>query len=94
MIKVIMERPIPPGFDPMNDAEAARHCRIAVDAMTRLGGAIHWVCSYATEDRLFGVVVVDSEETLQKFHAGAGMTGQSIKVHRVKRVLDASMAAP
>jgi hypothetical protein len=92
MIKVIMERPIPPGFDPMDDAQAARHCRIAVDAMARLGGAIHWMGSYVTEDRLFGVVVVDSEETLQKFQAGAGMSGQSIKVHRVRRMLDAALA--
>ena len=93
MIKVIMERPIPPGFDPADDAQTARHSRIAVDAMAKLGGSIHWVCSYVTDDLLFGVVIVDSEETLQKFHAGAGMSGQSIKVHRVRRVIDASLAA-
>ena len=93
MIKVIMERPIPAGFDVGDDAEVARHCRIAVDAMAKLGGSIHWICSYVTEDTLFGVVVVDSEETLARFHEGAGMTGQTIRIHRIKRVIDAAEAA-
>ena len=93
MIKVIMERPIPTGFDTSDDAQVARHCRIAVDAMAQLGGSIHWICSYVTEDRLFGVVVVDNEETLARFHVGAGMAAQSIKIHRVTRVIDAAEAA-
>ena len=91
MIILMMERPIPPGFDPMDDAQASRHARIAVDAMAKVGG-MRWRHSYVTGDKLFGVVEVDTEETLARYQAAAGIAGQSIVVHRVRRVLDASLA--
>jgi hypothetical protein len=93
MIKVMTERPIPAGFDPSDEAQVARHCRIAVDAFARLEGRAHWLTSYVTEDRLFGVVVLESEADLLVFQRASGMAGQSITVHRVRRQLDPSLAA-
>lgn len=92
MIKVITERPIPPGFDVTDDTQVRRHAQIAVDAMAAQGGRMHWICSYITEDKLFGVVVMEDEAVLKRFQDAAGMTGQSIKIHRVQRVIDAASA--
>ncbi len=92
MIKVITERAIPPGFDTSDDAQVATHCRIAVDAMKALGGRMHWICSYVTDDKLFGVVVFENEDDLSAYQRGAGLQDQAIKVHRVTRVIDAVLA--
>lgn len=94
MIKVLMERDLPPGFDPTDDAQAAWHARIAVDAVAASGGRMHWLCTYATQDRkLFGLVVVEDENVIDEYVARAGVSG-GVKVHRVLRVLDPSLAAP
>jgi hypothetical protein len=51
MIKVMMtQRRIPPGFDTRDETQVARHARYAVDAMASLGGRMHWICTYITED--------------------------------------------
>ena len=48
-----------------DDAQAARHARIALDAIIATQGKMHWLCTYATDDRkLFGLVVVESEEVI------------------------------
>ena len=94
MIKVLMERDLPPGFDVTDDAQAAWHARIAVDAVAASGGRMHWLCTYATEDRkLFGLVVVEDESVIADYVRRAGVSG-GVKVHRVLRVLDPSLAAP
>src|SRR5437868_109919 len=94
MIKVLMERDLPANFDVTDDAQAAWHARVAVDAVKALGGRMHWLCTYATEDRkLFGLVVVESEQVIDEFVGNAGI-GTVVKIHRVVRVLDASLAAP
>jgi hypothetical protein len=65
MIKVLMERDMPPGFDAADEAQASRHARIALDAVTATAGKMHWLCTYATGDRkLFGLVVVESEDVI------------------------------
>lgn len=93
MIKVLMERDLPAGFDVSDDAQAAWHARIALDAVVASGGKMHWLCTYATDDRkLFGLVVED-ESVIDEFVKRADITG-SVKVHRVLRVLDPSLAAP
>jgi hypothetical protein len=93
MIKVMTQRAIPPGFNTRDDAQVARHARYAVDAMASLRGRMHWVCTYITEDSLFGVIVLESEEDLAAFQKNAGMSGQNIVVHRITRTIDASFAA-
>ena len=92
MIKAMMERAIPPGFDPKDEAQVRRHCRIAVDAVARQGGRMHWLCSYVTEDKLFGIVVFEDESDLANYQRAAGIQGQDIKVHRIMRRLDPSLA--
>jgi hypothetical protein len=63
MIEVLMERDMPPGFDAGDEAQAGRHARIALDAVTATAGKMHWLCTYATDDRkLFGLVWVESED--------------------------------
>jgi hypothetical protein len=92
MIKAMMERAIPPGFDPNDEAQVRRHCRIAVDAVARQGGRMHWLCSFVTEDKLFGIVVFENEGDLASYQRAAGIQGQEIKVHRIIRQLDPSLA--
>jgi hypothetical protein len=93
MIKVMTQRPIPPGFDTRDDTQVARHARYAVDAMAALGGRMHWICTFITQDTLFGVIVLESEEDLARFQENAGISGQNITVHRIARTIDASFAA-
>ena len=94
MIKVLMERDMPPNFDPGDEAHASRHARIALDAVAATAGKMHWLCTYATDDRkLFGLVVVENEDVIAEYVRQAGISGD-IKVHRVIRVLDPALAAP
>jgi len=94
MIKVLMERDLPASFDVLDDAQAAWHARIAIDAAAGFQGRMHWLCTYATADRkLFGLVVVEDEKVIDEWAAKAGV-GTDIKFHRVLRVLDPALAAP
>ena len=94
MIKVLMERDLPESFDVTDDAQAAWHARVAVDAVKALQGRMHWLCTYATEDRkLFGLVVVEDQRVIEEFVGKAGI-GTAVKIHKVLRVLDPSLAAP
>ena len=61
MIKLLVERDRPPTFNPADDKEAARHARISVNAIAELAGRYHLLCTYATEEKLFSVIVVDDE---------------------------------
>ena len=94
MIKVLMERDMPANFDPRDDAQAARHARIALDAITATKGKMHWLCTCATDDqKLFGLVVVESEDVIADYVKQAGINS-AFKVHRVTRLLDPAPAAP
>src|SRR6185295_16840531 len=94
MIKVLMERDMPPNFDPRDEDQASHHARIALDAITATAGKMHWLCTYATDDRkLFGLVIVEDEDVIAEYVRQASISG-GIKVHRVIRVLDAALAAP
>ena len=93
MIKVLMERDLPESFDVMDDAQAAWHARMAVDAVKALQGRMHWLCTYATEDRkLFGLIVVEDPQVIDEFVSRAGISG-GVRIHKVLRVLDPSLAA-
>ena len=63
MIKLLVERDRPPTFNLANDSEVAWHARISVNAIAELAGRYHWLCTYATEEKLFSVIVVDDEAT-------------------------------
>ena len=94
MIKVLMERDLPANFDVTDDLQAAWHARIALNAVIASQGKMHWLCTYATDDRkLFGLIVVENEQVIDDFLRNAGIGG-NVKVHRVVRVLDPSLAAP
>jgi hypothetical protein len=94
MIKVLMERDLPANFDVTDDVQAGWHARIAVNAVAAAKGKMHWLYTYATEDRkLFGLVVVENEQVIDDFVRNAGISG-GLKIHRVLRVLDPSLAAP
>src|SRR5215813_13740275 len=67
MIKLIVERDRPPTFNLASDQEAARHARISVNAIAELAGRYHWLCTYATEEKLFSVIVVDDERTYNEW---------------------------
>jgi len=93
MIKVLIERDLPASFDVTDEAQAARHARIALDAINATQGAMHWLCTYATDDqKLFGLVVVENEGVIEDYVRNAGIGG-NIRIHRVLRTLDPSLAA-
>jgi hypothetical protein len=93
MLKVLMERDLPAGVDITDDDQAAWHARIALNAMTASQGRMHWLCTYATEDRkLFGLVVVESEAVIHDYIRRAGIQGE-VKLHTVVRTLDPAHAA-
>ena len=62
--------------------------------MASLGGPAHWLCTYVTDDSLFGVAVFEDEAALAAFQSAAGVAGQKIIARIVRRTLDPSMAAP
>lgn len=94
MIRVLIERDLPENFDVTDDEQAARHARIALNAIVSTQGKMHWLCTYATDDRkLFGLVVVESEQVIEDYVRNAGIGG-NVRVHRVLRVLDPALAAP
>ena len=93
MIKVLIERDLPENFDVTDDEQAARHARIALNSIFATQGKMHWLCTYATDDRkLFGLVVVESEQVIEDYVRNAGIGG-NVRVHRVLRVLDPALAA-
>lgn len=94
MIKALMQRSIPQGFDTSDEDHVARHARYAVDAMAAMGGRMHWICTYITQDSLFGVVVFENEADLADYQHRVGIAGQKITIHRITRTIDAGSAAP
>jgi len=92
MIKLLVERDRPPTFNLASDQEAARHARISVNAIAELAGRYHWLCTFATEDKLFSVIVVDSENTYDEWVAKTNAYTAGLKIRRVIRVLDPSLA--
>jgi hypothetical protein len=94
MIKVLMERAIPPGFDTSNDAQVAQHARYAVDGFAALAGKASWIQTYITQDKLFGVAVFETEADIAAYRERVGTSGQNVTIHRITRVIDAASAAP
>ena len=92
MLIMMTERPIPTGVDFSDEAQARRHARIAVDAMSRLGGRMQWICSYVTEEKIVGFTFVESEADVAEFQRAAGIQSQPIAVSRVVRRLDPGLA--
>ncbi|MFA6116468.1 MAG: hypothetical protein WC729_20895 [Sphingomonas sp.] len=92
MIKVLMQRRVPPGFDTDDDEQLARHARIAADALATIGGGAHWITSYIADDTIFSVVVFPSEADVERFRQAAGITDQTSVVRRISRTFDASFA--
>ena len=93
MLKVLMERDLPINFNVTDDGQAARHARIALDAITATQGKMHWMCTYATDRKLFGLVVVENEQVIDDYVRNAGIEN-NLKIHRVIRVVDPSVAGP
>jgi hypothetical protein len=94
MMLVLMERAKPAGFDLGNADEVAWHCRRAVQSIAASGGEVHWLTTYATEDdRLLGVLAIEGRAALDAYLARAGVAGE-VKLTRIVRRLDPSMAAP
>ena len=92
MIKLLVERDRPPTFDLTNDKEVARHARISVNAIAELAGRYHWLCTYATEEKLFSVIAVDNETTYDEWVKKTNAYTVGLKIRRIVRVLDPSMA--
>jgi hypothetical protein len=88
MIKLLVERDRPPTFNLASDKEVAWHARISVNAIAELAGRYHWLCTYATEEKLFSVVVVDDEATYDAWVQKTNAYTAGLKIRRIVRVLD------
>jgi hypothetical protein len=75
-----------------SEKEVARHARISVNAIAELAGRYHWLCTFATEDKLFSVIVVDNENTYNEWVAKTNAYAAGLKIRLVVRVLDPSLA--
>ena len=56
--------------------------------MALLKGRMRWLCTFVTEDKLFGVVVFEEHEDLTEHQRAAGLHGQTIRIRRVARQLE------
>jgi hypothetical protein len=92
MIKLLVERDRPPTFNLASDQEVARHARISVNAIAELAGRYHWLCTYATEEKLFSVIAVDSGSTYEEWVEMTKAYTVGLKIRRIVRVLDPSLA--
>jgi hypothetical protein len=92
MIKVLMQRAVPPGFDTSDDAQLAQHARYATDAFARIGGGAHWITSYIADGTIFSIVVFPTEADVERFRAAAGITDQTSVIRRITRTFDSSFA--
>jgi hypothetical protein len=92
VIKLLVERDRPPTFDLASDKEVARHARISVNAIAQLAGRFHWLCTYATEEKLFSVIVVDDETAYDTWLEKTKAYNVGLKIRRIVRVLDPSLA--
>jgi len=92
VIKLLVERDRPPTFNLANDQEVARHCRISLNAIAELAGRYHWLCTYANEEKLFSVIVVDDETAYDAWLEKTNAYKVGLKIRRIVRVLDPSMA--
>jgi hypothetical protein len=92
MIKLIVERDRPPTFNLASDKEVAWHARISVNAIAELAGRYHWLCTYATEEKLFTVIAVDDEATYAEWVKKTNAYTSGLKIRRVVRMIDPSLA--
>jgi hypothetical protein len=92
MIKLIVERDRPPTFNLASDKEVAWHARVSVNAIAELAGRFHWICTYATEEKLFTVIAVDDEATYAEWVEKTNAYTAGLKIRRVVRMIDPSMA--
>jgi hypothetical protein len=92
MIKLIVERDRPPTFNLASDKEVAWHARVSVNAIAELAGRFHWICTYATEEKLFTVIAVDNEATYAEWVKKTNAYTAGLKIRRVVRMIDPSMA--
>ena len=83
----------PCGTGPSADVQfGQRPARISVNAIAELAGRYHWLCTYATEEKLFSVIAVDSESTYEEWVEKIRAYTAGLKIRRVVRVLDPSLA--
>jgi hypothetical protein len=92
MIKLIVERDRPPTFNLASDKEVAWHARVSVNAIAELAGRYHWLGTYATEEKLFTVIAVDDEATYAEWVKKTNAYTAGLKIRRVVRMIDPSMA--
>jgi hypothetical protein len=88
----IVERTIPPAFKVEDAAVVARHARWAVDAYREVGAV--WLGGVVTEERMFSVVVCETEDDLRRYQARLGIADADIAIRRVVRPIGPYLAEP
>jgi hypothetical protein len=88
----LVERTLPPVFQPQDPADVARHCRWAADAYRQVGG--FWLGGVVAEDRMFSLVAAERIEDLQRYCQIMGIADRDVALRRVVQVLGPSLAGP
>jgi hypothetical protein len=85
MLTYLVERTIPPSFDPADTDQVALHARWAVDAYREVGA--FWLGGVVTEDRMFSLVTAEAEDDLRRYCKSLGIADQDVTLRRVVRPL-------
>ena len=86
----ILERSIPPRFDPSNADQVALHARWALDAY-REAGAV-WLGGVVTEDRMFSLVTAEHAADIEGYWRSLGIADSDAKLHKAVRPLGPFLA--
>ena len=81
----LLERSIPPRFDPSDADQVALHARWAVDGYREVGAV--WLGGVVTEDRMFSLVTAEQAADVERYWRALGIADADAKLRRVVRPL-------
>jgi hypothetical protein len=85
MSTFLLQRRIPPAFDPADPDQVALHARWALDAYGAVGAT--WLGGVVTEDTMLSLVVAEGADDLERYRRSLGIAEADMIVRRVVRPL-------
>ena len=89
MLKYVIERNIP-DVGKLSAQELQERSRRSNQVIRDLGGALQWVQSYVTSDKIFCVYLAENKEVLLEHAAKTGLPANNIA--EVKTIIDPTTA--
>ncbi|MDG0817837.1 DUF4242 domain-containing protein [Bdellovibrio svalbardensis] len=85
MPKYVIERKVP-GVGLSTQDQIQKMAQISNDALRKLGGEVHWIESFFTDDAIFCIYVAPNEELVRKHAQLAGFPAD--RIIKVDTVVD------